>query len=79
MSPSTLQPGAADKPALLDVQAVARLLGCSTRHVYRLSDGGKMPAPVKVGALVRWRRSGPDGIEAWVAAGCPAVRKGVAR
>ena len=42
---------------LLDVAAVADLLGCSQRHVYRLSDAGKMPAPVKLGVagpLVRF-------------------------
>ena len=76
MTTATSPPDAA---SLLDVRAVARLLGCSTRHVYRLSDGGRMPPPVKLGALVRWRRSGPDGIEAWIAAGCPAVRKGAAK
>ncbi len=57
--------------ALLDVKAVAKLLACSTRHVYRLSDSGRMPSPLRVGALVRWRRSA---IEEWIAAGCPKVR-----
>jgi predicted DNA-binding transcriptional regulator AlpA len=56
---------------LLDVGAVAALLDCSPRHVYRLSDCGKMPRPHKLGALVRWpRRALLD----WIAAGCPAVR-----
>jgi excisionase family DNA binding protein len=57
---------------LLDVQSVADLLGCSPRHVYRLSDAGRMPAPVKLGALVRWSKCA---IDQWVADGCPAVRK----
>ena len=64
---------------LLDVQAVAHLLGCSARHVYRLCDSGKMPDPVRLGSLVRWRRTTGDpitGIEDWIAAGCPVVRKG---
>jgi excisionase family DNA binding protein len=56
---------------LLDVQAVAEMLGCSTRHVYRLSDAGRMPAPVKLGALVRWNRAE---IEAWISQGCPPAR-----
>lgn len=30
-------------PALLDVRAVASLLGCSQRHVYRLADAGRLP------------------------------------
>ena len=57
---------------LLDVQTVAALLDCSPRHVYRLHDAGKMPAAVRVGALVRWRRSDLD---AWLAAGCKPVRR----
>ena len=60
-------------PALLDVRAVAVLLDCSPRHVYRLADAGRMPAPLRVGALVRWRRSD---IEDWIAAGCPTKRRG---
>lgn len=56
---------------LLDVKAVASLLDCSTRHVYRLSDSGRLPRPVKLGALVRWRRA--DVLE-WIAGGCPSVR-----
>src|SRR4051812_542599 len=55
---------------LLDVRAVAQLLGCSTRHVYRLADDGRMPAPVRVGALVRWQR---QTILEWVASGCKPV------
>lgn len=57
---------------LIDVQAVAEMLGCSTRHVYRLSDAGRMPAPVKLGSLVRWPAAA---IGEWIAAGCPAVRR----
>jgi len=56
---------------LLDVAAVAEMLGCSQRHVYRLSDAGRMPAPVKLGALVRWNRAA---VESWIDQGCPAVR-----
>jgi excisionase family DNA binding protein len=61
---------------LLDVQAVAHLLGCSSRHVYRLSDGGRMPSPVRLGALVRWPR---HAIEEWIAAGCPVLRNNSTR
>ncbi len=63
-------------PAMLDVQAVAELLSCSTRHVYRLSDMGRMPRPVKLGALVRWPR---EQLEGWIAEGCPGCRKAVRR
>ena len=57
--------------ALLDVRAVAKLLDCSPRHVYRLADSGRMPPPVKLGQLVRWGRAG---LEGWIASGCPSVR-----
>jgi len=79
---SATLPSAAAAPQLLDVQAVAEMLGCSTRHVYRLSDAGRMPAPLKLGALVRWRLSTGDpttGIQDWVAAGCHSLRKGAGR
>ena len=66
--------GKADRDAaMLNVQAVADLLSCSTRHVYRLSDAGRMPRPAKLGALVRWSRIA---IEEWIADGCPSMRKG---
>jgi excisionase family DNA binding protein len=59
------------EPVLLDVKAVAKLLTCSTRHVYRLCDAGRMPPPVPLGALVRWRR---QEIEDWIAGGCKPIR-----
>jgi excisionase family DNA binding protein len=69
---------AAPAAQLLDVGAVAEMLGCSPRHVYRLSDAGKMPAPVRLGSLVRWSKTA---IAEWVSAGCPSVRamKGAGR
>lgn len=68
----TVQSLPAESPAkLLDVGAVAELLDCSTRHVYRLADAGRMPSPVKLGTLVRWPR---QAVEDWIAEGCPACR-----
>jgi len=60
-----------EQAALLDVLALAAMLDCSPRHVYRLADAGRMPRPLKLGALVRWSR---DEISRWLADGCPAVR-----
>lgn len=74
-----VSPHAPPQANLLDVKAVAQILGCSVRHVYRLSDGGKMPKPVRLGGLVRWRLDGPGGLKEWISEGCPAVRKGVTR
>lgn len=59
---------------LLDVDRVAEICGCSARTVYRLCDAGKMPRPIKLGALVRWKATGPGSIQEWIDAGCPAVR-----
>ena len=58
-------------PIMLTVQGVAVLLACSPRTVYRLADAGRMPPPVKLGALARWSR---DAIDSWIAAGCPNCR-----
>ena len=56
---------------LLDVKQTAELLNASPRTVYRLADAGKMPRPVKLGSLVRWR--GGE-LRDWIADGCPVVR-----
>ena len=63
------------EPAVMvDIQYVAALLSCSQRHVRRLSsDTGKMPLPVKIGALLRWNR---NELEVWIAQGCPDCRSG---
>ncbi len=42
------------EPVLLDVKAVAQMLSCSPRHVYRLADEGKFLRPFRLGTLVRW-------------------------
>lgn len=71
MTNSVLSPPLDSPATLIDVKAVATLLSCSARHVYRMSDAGAMPRPRHVGALVRWSRSE---IEQWVAGGCKPVR-----
>jgi excisionase family DNA binding protein len=57
---------------MLDVADVAEMLHCSRRHIYRMSDSGRMPPPVRLGALVRWDR---DVLMRWIADGCPPVRR----
>jgi len=60
-----------ERAALLDVRGVATMLGCSPRNVSRLSDAGRMPMPLRLGRLVRWRRRE---LEHWIGAGCPDCR-----
>jgi excisionase family DNA binding protein len=52
-----------DSAVLLDVAAVARLLGVSKRSVLRRVDEGELPRPILIGRLARWRRSD---IVAWL-------------
>ena len=66
-------PGLPEIAALLNVGDLARMLDCSPRHVYRMCDAGKMPKPLRLGALVRWDR---NVIETWISDGCPSVRAG---
>ncbi|NLE39651.1 MAG: helix-turn-helix domain-containing protein [Pirellulaceae bacterium] len=58
---------------LLDVGAVANLLGCSSRHVYRLVATRRIPRPRKIGVLNRWPR---EEITEWIQHGCPAEEGG---
>ena len=58
---------------LLNVKEVAEMLGLSERTIYRLSDAGSMPTPVKLGSSVRWRRSE---LETWIENGCPKGKSG---
>lgn len=61
------------KAELLSCKAVAGMLDISIRQVWRMRDGGLLPAPVKLGGSVRWRRAD---LESWIEAGCPDVRRG---
>jgi len=63
-------PDLAGASILIDVRAVAAILGCSPRHVYRLSDSGRMPRPLRLGGLVRWNLLD---IEKWIDSGCPQI------
>lgn len=56
---------------MLSVEDLADRWNCSTRHVYRMADGGRIPQPIKLGTLVRWQRSV---IEIWESEGCPNCR-----
>ncbi len=63
---------------LLDAGSVAKVCACSLRTVRRLADTGRMPKPIRLNGLVRWRRAE---VLAWISAGCPAsqFQKGSSR
>tara|TARA_R110002074_G_scaffold197312_1_gene364258 strand:+ start:8570 stop:8818 length:249 start_codon:yes stop_codon:yes gene_type:complete len=55
----------------LDRDTLAKRYKCSPRHITRLADSGRLPRPIKLGALSRWNS---QTIEDWEAAGCPNLR-----
>ncbi len=72
-SSSSIDTVAERGPLLITAPQLAQRLNCSTRTVYRLAASGRMPKPVRLGALVRWQQST---IDAWIEAGCPWCPRG---
>jgi excisionase family DNA binding protein len=74
--PETIVPSAVEADAKFDIRGtytvsdIAALLQASERHVWRLHDGAKMPACIRLGRLVRWPKKL---IDDWIASGCPAT------
>lgn len=57
-----------DEPPLLITPAeTARLLSISTRTLWRQLSAGRIPRPVRLGGVVRWRL---DEVRTWIAEGC---------
>ena len=75
MTPTTMPENVTGRK-LGDVKAVAQTLDCSPRHVYRLADAGRMPAPLRLGSLVRWDL---EEIDRWIADGCKPVERRASR
>lgn len=44
-------------PLLMDAKQVAVYLALSRPAVYRMSEQGNLPAPLRFGTLLRWRKS----------------------
>jgi len=57
--------------SLIDIGQVAALYSCSERHAWRATDAGLIPAPLRVGRLVRWRLGT---IRYHIRGGCRPVR-----
>lgn len=60
------------RAALIAVAELAELLGVSVRTIWRKESTGHLPAPVRIGGLVRWRRTE---IMQWIDDGCPKKGK----
>lgn len=61
-------PAIADDAWLLTAEQSWTLCGLSKSAWYKYRSAGKIPAPVRIGGALRWRRAE---LEAWVGAGCP--------
>ena len=57
-----------NETALLDVKEASRLCSISASMLYKLNAAGSMPTPIRIGALMRWRRKD---LLKWINAGCP--------
>jgi excisionase family DNA binding protein len=55
---------------MTDLFGVAARLVVSERTVERMVLAGKMPPPMKLGRLRRWRLAD---LESWIASGCPSA------
>lgn len=42
-------------PLLMSAEDVAANIGCCKRLVWKMTKEGKLPQPVKLGGLTRWR------------------------
>lgn len=62
----------ADAAMLLTSVQAATACGMSRAAWYKHLSAGKLPRPVKIGSLSRWRA---EELRAWIAAGCPARTK----
>jgi predicted DNA-binding transcriptional regulator AlpA len=59
---------AGDDVLLTDIKRLARMLGRSDRALWRDHSAGRLPRPVALGGMTKWRVAE---IREWVAAGCP--------
>ena len=54
---------------LISAKTLAKMLGLSTRQIFRLNISDKLPAPLRIGGSLRWDLE--EDIRPWLAAGAP--------
>ena len=57
-----------EAPQMLTAETAGALLGMSAKALRRADQVGKVPAPMRIGRNVRWRR---QELMEWMEAGCP--------
>lgn len=55
-------------PVMITARQLAVILRVSKRQVWRMLSARRVPQPIRIGNVVRWRMAE---IEQWVADGCP--------
>ena len=65
---ATVAPPDPPEQLLISAPEVAKILGISTRSVWRLRSAGKIVPPIEIGGLVRWKKAD---ILAWIDQDCP--------
>jgi predicted DNA-binding transcriptional regulator AlpA len=69
---ATLPPTESSEPdaiVLINAGQFAKMLGVSSRTLWRLLSGGKLIQPVRIGGSTRWRM---NDVRRWIDEGCPA-------
>lgn len=57
-----------ERPTLLSAAGAAGMTGIATRTWWRYHSANRVPACVRIGSLVKWRRTD---VERWIEMGCP--------
>jgi hypothetical protein len=69
-------PTSGPQPLMVSADCAAKLCSISPATWFRLRAMGKIgPPAVRLGGRVLYRVGGPDGLLAWVAAGCPDAER----
>lgn len=58
---------AADR-VMINARQLAVILQVSPRQVWRMLSAKRVPQPIRIGNVVRWRMAE---VEQWIVAGCP--------
>ena len=62
-------------PLAVPATEAARMCGFSRSGWWKLHSKGMCPRPIRLGRKTLWAVDGPNGLRAWVAAGCPSLDK----
>ena len=59
-------------PVVVTARQLAIMLQVSKRTLFRMRSAGRLPAPLRVGGVVRWRLLD---VQNWIANGCPSQNR----